>query len=162
MRVLVVDIGGTNVKILATGQETPRKVPSDRKLTPKKMVADVKALAAEWKYDAVAIGYPGQVRDGRIISVCGVRDRPHDRGGAPGRRGPRGRQREETEDAARGLPGRRQRQCVHRRLPPVGERTGTTASRSGSATSSRVATVIGQPTRRIRECRECSAAAPRC
>ena len=68
MRVLVVDIGGTNVKILATGQRTPQRFPSGRKLTPKKLVAGVKALAATWKYDAVAIGYPGQVRDGRILT----------------------------------------------------------------------------------------------
>jgi polyphosphate glucokinase len=67
MRVLVVDIGGTNVKILATGQKTPRKFPSGRTLTPKKMVAGVKALTADWKYDAVAIGYPGRVRDGKIV-----------------------------------------------------------------------------------------------
>lgn len=67
MRVLVVDIGGTNVKILATGQETPRKVPSGETMTPKKMVAAVKDLAADWEYDVVAIGYPGRVRDGRIL-----------------------------------------------------------------------------------------------
>ena len=67
MRVLVVDIGGTNVKILASGEKTPRKFPSGPKLTPKKMVAGVKALAAEWKYDAIAIGYPGLVRGGRIM-----------------------------------------------------------------------------------------------
>lgn len=67
MRVLVVDIGGTNVKILATGQKVPRKFPSGPKLTPKKMVADVKALAGDWKYDVVAVGYPGPVRDGRIM-----------------------------------------------------------------------------------------------
>ena len=67
MRVLVVDIGGTNVKILATGQKTPRKFPSGRSLTPRKMVAGVKTLAADWKYDAVAIGYPGRVHDGRIM-----------------------------------------------------------------------------------------------
>lgn len=67
MRVLVVDIGGTSVKILATGQKTPRKFPSGRKLTPEKMVADVKALAGTWQYDAVAIGYPGRVVRGRIM-----------------------------------------------------------------------------------------------
>jgi polyphosphate glucokinase len=66
--VLVVDIGGTNVKILATGQKTPRRFPSGRKLTPKNMVAGVKALAAEWKYDAVAIGYPGRIVGGRITT----------------------------------------------------------------------------------------------
>jgi len=68
MRVLVVDIGGTNLKILATGHDTPRKVPSGPKLTPEKMVSDVKTLAGQWKYDVVAIGYPGQVREGRIVS----------------------------------------------------------------------------------------------
>jgi predicted NBD/HSP70 family sugar kinase len=68
MRVLVIDIGGTNVKILATGQKTPRKFPSGPKLTPRKMVAGVKVAAADWQYDAVAIGYPGRVRDGRIVA----------------------------------------------------------------------------------------------
>ena len=68
MRVLVVDIGGTNVKILATGQKTPRKFPSGSKLTPKQMVAQIKPLAGDWKYDAVAIGYPGLVRDNRILT----------------------------------------------------------------------------------------------
>lgn len=67
MQVLVVDVGGTNVKILATGQKVPRKAPSGPKLTPKKMVSAVKALAGDWQYDAVAIGYPGQVRGGRIL-----------------------------------------------------------------------------------------------
>jgi len=66
MRVLVVDIGGTNVKVLATGQKTPRKFPSGRKMTPKDMVAGVKKLAADWKYDAIAIGYPGRVNAGKI------------------------------------------------------------------------------------------------
>ena len=68
MRVLVVDIGGTNVKILATGETIPRKFPSGRKLTPRKMVAGVKKLAAEWKYDVVAIGVPGPVGGGRILA----------------------------------------------------------------------------------------------
>ena len=67
MRVLAVDIGGTNVKILATGQKEPRKFPSGPKLTPKAMVAGVKKLAADWTYDAVAIGYPGRVVDGKIM-----------------------------------------------------------------------------------------------
>ena len=67
MRVLVVDIGGTNIKILATGQKEPRKTPSGPGLTPRKMIAAVKDLAPDWEYDAVAIGYPGRVVDGRII-----------------------------------------------------------------------------------------------
>ena len=67
-KVLVVDIGGTNVKILATGQTERRKVPSGASLTPQRMVADVKKLAADWQYDAVSIGYPGKVVRGKIIS----------------------------------------------------------------------------------------------
>lgn len=67
MRVLAVDIGGTNVKILATGQKEPRKTPSGPGLTPRKMVAAVKDLAPDWEYDAIAIGYPGRVLGGRIV-----------------------------------------------------------------------------------------------
>ena len=74
MRVLVVDIGGTNVKILATGETIPRKFPSGRKLTPRKMVAGVKKLAADWKYDVVAIGVPGPVGRGRLL------EEPHNLG----------------------------------------------------------------------------------
>ena len=67
MRVLAVDIGGTNVKMLASGQPEPRKFPSGPALTPKAMVAGVKKLAGGWTYDAVAIGYPGRVVDGKIL-----------------------------------------------------------------------------------------------
>jgi polyphosphate glucokinase len=65
MNVLVVDVGGTNVKILATGQNEPRKFPSGRQLTPKQMVSGVKQIAKDWKYDVVAIGYPGLVLEGK-------------------------------------------------------------------------------------------------
>jgi predicted NBD/HSP70 family sugar kinase len=65
MNVLVIDIGGTNVKLLATGQEERRQFPSGAKLTPRLMVAGVKKLARDWKYDVVSIGYPGQVRFNR-------------------------------------------------------------------------------------------------
>lgn len=64
--VLVIDVGGTNVKILATGQKEPRKVPSGITMTPQLMVTQVKKLAADWKYDAVAIGFPGPVIKGTI------------------------------------------------------------------------------------------------
>jgi len=67
MRVLAIDIGGTNVKILLSGEDVPRKAPSGPTMTPQAMVAAVKTLAAEWEYDAVAIGYPGQVIGGRIM-----------------------------------------------------------------------------------------------
>ena len=61
MKVLVVDIGGTSVKILATGQREPRRFPSGVHLTPKQTVAGVKKLAGDWKYQVVSIGYPGMV-----------------------------------------------------------------------------------------------------
>jgi polyphosphate glucokinase len=68
MRILAIDIGGTNVKILATGQDEPRKFPSGPTLTPRRMVSGVKKLAAGWRYEAVSIGYPGLVLQGRIVS----------------------------------------------------------------------------------------------
>jgi polyphosphate glucokinase len=68
MNVLVVDIGGTNVKILASAQSEPRKFPSGPEMTPKQMVSGVKELAREWKYDVVSIGYPGLLHRGRIVS----------------------------------------------------------------------------------------------
>jgi polyphosphate glucokinase len=67
MNVLVIDVGGTNVKLLATGHRKRRRFASGPKLTPEQMVAGVKQLAADWKYDAVTIGYPGVVKKGRII-----------------------------------------------------------------------------------------------
>ena len=61
MKVLVIDIGGTHVKVLATGQDQPLKFVSGPTLTPKKMVSEVRKLAADWKYDVISIGYPGPV-----------------------------------------------------------------------------------------------------
>jgi polyphosphate glucokinase len=61
VNVLAIDIGGTNVKILASGQKAPRKFPSGPDLTPRQMVAGVKRLARGWKFEAVSIGYPGMV-----------------------------------------------------------------------------------------------------
>ena len=61
MNVLVVDVGGTHVKILATGQKQSREFPSGPALTAKQMVAGVKKFAEDWKYDGVSIGYPGPV-----------------------------------------------------------------------------------------------------
>ena len=68
MNVLVVDVGGTNVKILATGQDEPRRFPSGPTLTAEQMVAGVKELAGDWKYDVVSIGYPGPVLQGRPVA----------------------------------------------------------------------------------------------
>jgi polyphosphate glucokinase len=66
--VLVVDVGGTSVKILATGQKVHRSFPSGPKLTPRQMVSGVKKLAQDWSYDVVSIGYPGPVLRGRPIA----------------------------------------------------------------------------------------------
>ncbi len=68
MKVLVVDVGGTTVKILATGQKESRKFPSGPTLTAKQMVAGVKKLARDWKYDSVSIGYPGPVIRNRPLA----------------------------------------------------------------------------------------------
>jgi polyphosphate glucokinase len=68
MNVLVIDVGGTKIKILATGQETPRKFPSGPDLTAAQMVAGVLQAAADWKYEVVSIGYPGPVLRGRPVS----------------------------------------------------------------------------------------------
>jgi polyphosphate glucokinase len=66
--VLVVDIGGTSVKLLTSGHQMHRSFPSGPKMTPKGMVSGVKKLAADWAYDAVSIGYPGPVLRGRPIA----------------------------------------------------------------------------------------------
>jgi|RhiMetdeSRZDD1v2_1073273.scaffolds.fasta_scaffold65018_4 glucose-6-phosphate isomerase len=67
MRVLVVDVGGTHVKVLASGEKTSREFPSGPTLTAAQMVAGVKTVAGDWKYDVVSIGYPGPVLDGRPV-----------------------------------------------------------------------------------------------
>lgn len=68
MKVLAIDVGGTNVKVLATGRRAPLKTPSGRTMTPRKMVATVKRLTDGWRYDAVSIGYPGAVMHGRPVA----------------------------------------------------------------------------------------------
>jgi predicted NBD/HSP70 family sugar kinase len=68
LKVLVIDVGGTNVKVALGGQKDTRKFASGPRLTAGKMVAGVRALTKDWKYDAVSIGYPGVVRNGRITA----------------------------------------------------------------------------------------------
>lgn len=60
-RILVIDVGGTHVKVLATGQRTARKTVSGPTTTPTKMVQDVKAMTKDWQYDVISMGYPGPV-----------------------------------------------------------------------------------------------------
>lgn len=68
MNILVVDVGGNNVKILATGHAEPRCIRSGPSMTAEQMVARVKQLADDWAYDAVSIGYPGFVVRGRPVA----------------------------------------------------------------------------------------------
>ena len=61
MKTLVIDVGGTNVKILASGQEEPRKFPSGPEMTAEKMAEEILEASRDWQYDRVTIGYPGPV-----------------------------------------------------------------------------------------------------
>jgi hypothetical protein len=65
VKILVVDIGGNNVKLLVSGQTVPQKVQSGPTLSAARMVAAVKKAVAGTKYDAVSIGFPGPVKGGR-------------------------------------------------------------------------------------------------
>lgn len=67
MKVLVVDVGGTRVKILASGQRTVRRFRSGPTLTAKQMAVGVVNAAKGWTYDAVSIGYPGPVSGGTLL-----------------------------------------------------------------------------------------------
>jgi predicted NBD/HSP70 family sugar kinase len=67
VNVLAVDIGGTNVKILASGQTEPRKAPSGTAFTPEHLVPTVQQLAEGWDYDVLSLGYPAAVLRGRPI-----------------------------------------------------------------------------------------------
>ena len=65
MKILVIDVGGTNIKVLASGHRTPIKIPSGPRMTPRVMVDEVLAATADWEYDVISIGYPGPVERGR-------------------------------------------------------------------------------------------------
>lgn len=65
---LVIDVGGTNVKFLATGQKTVVKIPSGIKMTPAVMVEELRKIIGEFKYTGVSIGYPGPVVNGKPAS----------------------------------------------------------------------------------------------
>jgi ROK family len=65
-RILVIDIGGTHVKLMIS-RAKKRKFKSGPKMTPREMVAQIKSELKGWKYDAIAIGFPAPVRDCRIL-----------------------------------------------------------------------------------------------
>ena len=67
MKVLVIDVGGTHVKCVATDHKKPAKIDSGPKLTPDRMVRQVLKATRGWRFDAVSVGYPGVVRRGKIV-----------------------------------------------------------------------------------------------
>ena len=70
-RILAVDIGGTKVKLLVSGETEPRKFPSGPKLSPAAMVENVKKCAKGWGYDAVSIGLPAMVGPAGVLAEPG-------------------------------------------------------------------------------------------
>lgn len=67
MNVLVIDIGGSNIKILATGQPERIKIPSGTNFTPQEMVMLVKENAENWEFEAISMGFPGVVKNNKIV-----------------------------------------------------------------------------------------------
>jgi polyphosphate glucokinase len=67
MKTLVIDVGGTNVKVLGTGKRTPIKIPSGTHMTPRRMVEEVRSATSDWNYDRISIGFPGPVKDGHPL-----------------------------------------------------------------------------------------------
>ena len=68
MRILVIDVGGTHIKVRASSRKNRVEIPSGPKMTANKMVAAVQKIITGWKYDAVTIGYPSPVLHGHIVS----------------------------------------------------------------------------------------------
>lgn len=68
MKILVVDVGGTHIKVSSTDHPDPVKIRSGHSMTPEKIVLDVKEETSGWQYEALTIGYPGAVLHGRIAS----------------------------------------------------------------------------------------------
>jgi polyphosphate glucokinase len=67
MNVLVIDIGGSHIKALATGRKNPVKLPSGPAMTPKQMVRSIQTAVESWDFSVVSIGYPGPVVHGKPV-----------------------------------------------------------------------------------------------
>ncbi len=74
-KVLVIDVGGTHVKLLMTGQKKPTMIDSGPDMTASKVARLVKQATRGWKYDRVSMGYPGPVINGHPLRE------PHNLGG---------------------------------------------------------------------------------
>ena len=75
LRVLVVDVGGSHVKMRVSSGRDVRQFVSGPDMTARRMVSEVKRAAGDWRYDVIAIGYPGIVIHGKIVTE------PHNLGG---------------------------------------------------------------------------------
>ncbi len=75
LKILVIDVGGTHVKVRVTGQREERRIDSGPSMTAARMVREVKRLIQDWEFDAISIGYPGTVIHGRPVHE------PHNLGG---------------------------------------------------------------------------------
>jgi polyphosphate glucokinase len=68
LKLLVIDIGGTNVKVKANNLDERRKIPSGDFMTPERMVSEVIENTKDWEYEAISIGYPGIIKKGKIMT----------------------------------------------------------------------------------------------
>src|SRR4051812_1472941 len=68
MKVLVIDIGGFNDKVMGTDPLEKRRFESGPTLTPKRLVSQVRKTVSDWQYDVISIGYPGKVHENRPIT----------------------------------------------------------------------------------------------
>ena len=68
LKILAIDVGGTHVKVLATGRRKPLEIQSGPKMTAREMVRQVREGTTGWRYSVVSIGYPGPVLHGKPVS----------------------------------------------------------------------------------------------
>jgi predicted NBD/HSP70 family sugar kinase len=67
-RILVIDVGGSNVKLLISSRTKRRKFASGPEMRPREFVAETKSMVEDWPHDAIAIGFPAPVVDGKIAA----------------------------------------------------------------------------------------------
>lgn len=65
-KVLVIDVGGTNVKVFSSDHHDPVKIPSGLDMTPEKMVREVQEVTHDWEYDVVSVGFPAPIEMGKV------------------------------------------------------------------------------------------------
>jgi polyphosphate glucokinase len=66
-RVLVIDVGGSHVKLMISRKGKRRKFESGKNLQPRRMVAEIKKAVGDWKFDAIAMGFPAPIYKGKIV-----------------------------------------------------------------------------------------------